>query len=103
MPLNGLKIMKIKLSENATKRILFEHVYPENFDGSNDIDERSTYLDQENCNIFIKEKWFEGIHISKAQIQCNVPTEFFFESSQNHIGFLFCLQGEVDYFGKDRE
>ncbi|PWS33409.1 hypothetical protein DF947_01940 [Pedobacter paludis] len=103
MPLNGLKIMKIKLSKNATKRILFEHVYPENFNGDNDIDERSTHLNEENCHIYIKEKWFDGIYISHAKIQCDVSTEFLFESSQNHIGFLFCVQGEVNYFGEDRE
>lgn len=102
MPLNGL-IMKIKLSENATKKILFENIYPENFIGDKDIDECSIHLNRDNYTINIKEKWFDGIHISKVQFHCNIPTEFYFESSENHIGFLFCLQGAIDCFSLDQK
>ncbi|MFC3362230.1 helix-turn-helix domain-containing protein [Pedobacter fastidiosus] len=98
MPLNGLIIMEIKLSDHTTKKILFENTYPGNFNGGNDIDEHQAHLVEEDYSINIKEKWFEGIHISIVKISCASLTEFKFELSQNHIGFLFCLEGEAEYF-----
>ncbi|MFW0715178.1 helix-turn-helix transcriptional regulator [Pedobacter sp. N23S346] len=90
--------MKIRLLENQTQNTIYDKTYGYNFDINGDLEEREQEIKTENYQINLNEKWFNGIHISTAEIITHHTEDFYYESSQNHIGFLFCLNGSVDYF-----
>jgi AraC-like DNA-binding protein len=89
--------MEFKLSTYLNGNIIYKNSYPDNFDGDRDIDEIKTVLRTENTILKVKEKWFNGIHISIVEIDPDQAEDFLFESSHHHIGFLFCLDGTIHY------
>lgn len=89
--------MEVKLSTNPEGKIIYEHTYPDNFDGVKDVEEIVTELKTDDFNFHIIQKWFSGIHISIFEIGPQREESFCFESSQQHIGFLFCLSGTINY------
>ncbi|MBE5321553.1 helix-turn-helix transcriptional regulator [Pedobacter sp. MR2016-19] len=89
--------MEVKLSTDPEGKIIYEHTYPDNFDGAKDVEEIVTELKTDDFNFHIIQKWFSGIHISIFEIDPQREESFCFESSQQHIGFLFCLNGTINY------
>ncbi|MDQ0639254.1 AraC-like DNA-binding protein [Pedobacter sp. W3I1] len=89
--------MKIKLSTYPKGNIVCKNTYPDNFDSIKDVNEAVVTLEKEGVKYHIKEKWFKGIHISIMEIHPHQEENFCFESSQQHIGFLFCLSGSINY------
>lgn len=90
--------MTIKLSSYPKGNIIYENAYPDNFESINDIDEAVVTLEENDVKCQIKEMWFKGIHIGIIEIHPNQEENFCFESSQQHIGFLFCLSGSINYY-----
>ncbi|KRT13909.1 hypothetical protein ASU31_21875 [Pedobacter ginsenosidimutans] len=90
--------MTIKLSTYPKGNIIYKNTYPDNFESINDIDEAVVTLDENDVKYHIKEMWFRGIHIGIFEIHPNQEESFCFESSQQHIGFLFCLSGVINYY-----
>lgn len=93
----------MKLSEYATGNIIYQNVYPDNFNGIKDIDEDEKNIGHKNYHIDLKEKWFNGIHISVVAINSDKKEDFFLEISHNHIGFLFCLEGCFNCYKSDKK
>lgn len=89
--------MEVKLSTYPEGEIIYEHTYSDNFDGTKDVEEMVTELKTGHVNLYIRQKWFSGIHISIVEIGPQLKESFCFESSQQHIGFLFCLSGMINY------
>ncbi len=89
--------MEIKLSTCPKGDIIYKNTYPDNFDSLKDIDETAVALEMDDIKYHIKEQWFRGIHISLIEVHPHQEENFHFESSQPHIGFLFCLSGAVNY------
>jgi AraC-like DNA-binding protein len=89
--------MKTILSTYPNGNIIYKNAYADNFDGNGDIDEAVVELRTENAVLHFKEKWFNGIHISIIEIEPAKAEEFLFEFSYQHIGFLFCLNGTINY------
>jgi len=102
MPQYGLNKMEVKLSEHATGKVVYTNTYPHNFDGKNDIEEYEQLFIGETYQIRLKEKWFNGIHISITEIESSNNTDFLFESSQQNITFLYCLHGSLNYYCKNK-
>lgn len=98
MPSHGLNTMEIKISAFASKMVIYKNVYPLNFNGENDIDKFHKEIKSENYTIKLTEKWFDGVHISLLDIITHRPEDFYFESSQNNIAFIFCLNGVLDFY-----
>ncbi|MBT2562016.1 helix-turn-helix transcriptional regulator [Pedobacter sp. ISL-68] len=90
--------MTIKLSNYPKGNIIYKNTYPDNFESINDIDEAFITLDDNDVKCQLKEMWFKGIHIGIIEIHPNQEANFCFESSQQHIGFLFCLSGAINYY-----
>nr|WP_276900395.1 AraC family transcriptional regulator [Pedobacter kyonggii] len=90
--------MIIKLSGYPNGNIIYNNTYPDNFESINDIDEAVVTLNDDDVKYQIKEMWFRGIHIGIIEIHPNQQENFCFESSQQHIGFLFCLSGAINYY-----
>ncbi|MGN8054692.1 helix-turn-helix transcriptional regulator [Pedobacter sp. 22163] len=90
--------MTIKLSSYPEGNIIYNNTYPDNFESINDIDEAVVTLDENDVKYQIKEMWFKGIHIGIIEIHPNQEENFCFESSQQHIGFLFCLSGAINCY-----
>jgi AraC-like DNA-binding protein len=89
--------MEFKLSTYPERKIIYEHTYPDNFDGIKDVEEMVTALKTNHLNLRINQKWFSGIHIAIVEIGPQQEESFCFESSHQHIGFLFCLSGAINY------
>lgn len=89
--------MEIKLSAYSKGAIIYKNTYPDDFDTLKDIDEMAIALEKNDVKYHIEEKWFRGIHISVIEVHPQQEENFHFESSQQHIGFLFCLSGTVNY------
>lgn len=89
--------MKTTLSTYPNGNIIYKNAYADNFDGNGDIDEAVVELRVENAILHFKEKWFNGIHISIIEIDPTKAGAFLFEFSYQHIGFLFCLNGAINY------
>ena len=89
--------MKIEFSVQASGNVIYKNVYPYNFDGEHDIEEAAVEIKTENSILSLKEMWFEGIHISTVEIDAGQTEDLFFESSHQHIAFLFCLSGSLNY------
>ncbi len=87
--------MKIKRSVKANGTVLYKNIYPANFAGLNDIEEADIVIKTAHTHIYVKEMWFEGIHISLIELESYQPENLCFESSQAHIGLLFCLNGSL--------
>ncbi|NII82779.1 MULTISPECIES: helix-turn-helix transcriptional regulator [unclassified Pedobacter] len=94
--------MEVKLSTYPTGNIVYKNTYPDNFDSINDVSETVLAFEKDGVKYHIKEKWFRGIHIGITEIHPHKEENFCFESSQQHIGFLFCLNGAINY-GNDRQ
>lgn len=90
--------MKIELSNYPKGNIIYKNDYPDNFDSIKDIHEAVVILEKNDVKYNIEEKWFKGIHISIVEIHPNQEERFCFESSKQHIGFLFCLRGSINYY-----
>ncbi|MDQ0965962.1 AraC-like DNA-binding protein [Flavobacterium sp. W4I14] len=90
--------MIIKLSSYPKGNIIYKRTYPDNFESINDIDEAVVTLNENDVKYQIKEMWFRGVHIGIIEIHPNQEENFCFESSQHHIGFLYCLSGAVNYY-----
>ncbi|KQM66198.1 hypothetical protein ASE74_09955 [Pedobacter sp. Leaf216] len=90
--------MEFKLSTCSNGNILYQKSYPENFDSNEDIGEQETDLRTENAALNLKEKWFNGVHMSIMEVETNQKEDFLFETSNSNIGFLFCLNGIIDYY-----
>ncbi|MDY0904223.1 AraC family transcriptional regulator [Pedobacter sp. CFBP9032] len=90
--------MKIKLLEYHAQNLVYENTSGCNFNIAEDLCENEQEIITENYLINLSEKWFDGIHISTAEIVTQHTEDFYYESSLNHIGFLFCLNGSIDYF-----
>ncbi|MFD2287300.1 helix-turn-helix domain-containing protein [Pedobacter petrophilus] len=90
--------MKIRLLEYHTQTTVYENTYGYNFDINGDLEESKQEIRTENYQVNLSEKWFNGIHISTAEIITQNAQDFYYESSQQHIGFLFCLNGSISYF-----
>jgi AraC-like DNA-binding protein len=89
--------MEFKFSTQPDGNIIYKNTYADNFNGNGDIEEIENELRTENAVLHFKEKWFNGIHISIVEIDPNKTGYFLFESSCQHIGFLFCLNGAINY------
>lgn len=89
--------MEVQLTEFATGKIIYKNVYPNNFDGKNDLTDFATVISSEHYQIKLKEKWFDGIHIAVAKIKLHEPEIFCFQSTQSHIDLLFCLNGSISF------
>lgn len=87
--------MKIKRSIQANGTVVYSKVYPVNFAVLRDIAEEEVLIKTEQTHLQVKETWFEGIHISIVNLESNLPEDLSFESSQAHIGLLFCLSGSL--------
>ncbi|RDC58583.1 AraC family transcriptional regulator [Pedobacter chinensis] len=94
--------MEVKLSEHATGKVVYTNTYPHNFDGKKDIDECEKEFIGETYQIRLKEKWFEGIHISITEIESVKDIDFLFELSQQNITFLYCLDGSLNYYCRNK-
>lgn len=90
--------MEIKISEFASKKVIYKNVYPFNFDGGNDIDKSHKEIESENYTIKLTEKWFDGVHIGLMDIITHQQEDFYLESSQDNIAFIFCLNGAMDFY-----
>ncbi|QPH40319.1 helix-turn-helix domain-containing protein [Pedobacter endophyticus] len=90
--------MKIKFSEYQTGQLIYSHELPKDFETDTDIAVKVSDLTMDGYAIKLTEKWFAGIHLSIAEIRSNGVVDFSFEASQNHICFLFCLSGGLNYY-----
>jgi len=90
--------MEFKLSTQPDGNIIYINTYADDFNSIGDIDELGTELRIENAVLHFKEKWFNGIHICIVEIDPSKAVDFLFESSCQHIGFLFCLSGTINYY-----
>jgi len=88
-------MMEIKGSANGNT--IYKNIYPDNFEGNNPVDEFAFDYKTENASLEIKEKWFKGTHMSLIKINPDLPEDFLVESSQQLVGFLFCLNGVINY------
>ncbi|GAA4213494.1 AraC family transcriptional regulator [Pedobacter jeongneungensis] len=88
-------MMEFKRSVNGNT--IYNNTYPDNFEGSNIVDEFAVDYKNDNASIEIKEKWFKGIHMSLIKIETDLQQDFLFESSCPLVGFLFCLSGVIGY------
>ncbi|TCD24810.1 AraC family transcriptional regulator [Pedobacter psychrodurus] len=89
--------MKIKLSTYPKGKIIYKNTYPDNFDSIKDVNEEAVTLEKDGVKYHVKEKWFRGIHIGIIEIDPHQEENFCLESSQQHIGFLFCMSGAINY------
>lgn len=89
--------MKIKLSAYASQHTIHEQVYKDNFQIKEDIEEMEKQIQTHNYQIKLKEKWFDGVHISRVEIANQGVEDFLYESSAHHIGFLFCIDGKISF------
>lgn len=87
--------MKIKLSEYASLHTIYEEVYHHNFHTQDELEESEKQIQTHHYQIKLKEKWFEGVHISWVKMAIPHAQDFLYESSAYHIGFLFCLDGKI--------
>lgn len=87
--------MEFKCS--AGGKLISRNTYPDNFDSNNAVAETVVQWKSENASLQLKEKWFKGIQIILIEIQADSSEEFLLEYSQAHIGFLFCLNGSIEY------
>lgn len=90
--------MEIRLSTYPEQKVIYECKYLENFNGFKDVEEAVTKLAIDHVSVKVIQKWFSGIHITIAEIDPQQEENFCFESSQQHIGFLFCLRGAIGYY-----
>ncbi|SDF75799.1 AraC-type DNA-binding protein [Pedobacter terrae] len=95
--------MEIKLSTYPKRKVIYEYKYLENFNGVKDVEETVTELATDRFSLKIILKWFSGVHITIAEIDPQMDQRFFFESSPQHIGLLFCLSGAMSYCNSDRQ
>ncbi|WP_316825192.1 AraC family transcriptional regulator [Pedobacter miscanthi] len=87
----------MELKHLANGNIIYKNNYPDNFDGDNAVEEWNVNYTTNHARVEVKEKWFEGSHISLIEVHPDLPEDFVFESSQQHICFLFCLSGAIGY------
>lgn len=87
----------ITLSTSHNGNIIYQNVYPYNFDGNEDIDEQASVLSAGNPNVHLTENWFQGIHMSIVDINPVQSEDLYFKSSHHHICLLFCLSGTINY------
>ena len=87
--------MGIKISDYATEEPIYSNTYPYNFEVAKDIDEHSSEIANADYQLKISEKWFEGIHVTVADIKTNQPKDFRYSSAQENIGFLYCMEGVI--------
>ncbi|WP_175633180.1 helix-turn-helix domain-containing protein [Pedobacter ghigonis] len=95
--------MKIKRSVKAKGTVCYKNVYPANFAGLKDIEETEIAIKTPHTHVDVKEMWFEGIHISLVELESDQPEDLCFESSQAHIGLLFCLSGSLTPSGEEAQ
>jgi len=95
--------MKIKRSVKVKGTVCYKNVYPANFAGLKDIEETEIAIKTPHTHVDVKEMWFEGIHISLVELESDQPEDLCFESSQAHIGLLFCLSGSLTPSGEEAQ
>jgi len=94
--------MRIRLLEYPTQNIIYDHTYNSNFYTEKDLEEHKQEFHKDSYHLNISENWFDGIHINITEIITHGPQYFYYESSHQHVGFLFCLNGSINYFS-DKE
>ena len=95
--------MEIKLFTYPKQQIVCEHVYPDDFNGVKDVEEIVTAVTVDHTSIQIIQKWFNGVHITITEIDPQQDESFCLECSQQHIGFLFCLNGAIHYCNSNQQ
>ncbi|MFC3563296.1 helix-turn-helix domain-containing protein [Pedobacter jamesrossensis] len=87
--------MEIKVSDFTTGMLLYNCVYPANFDTNKEIEEKEHQLTNFDYRINFIEHWFKGVHISVVKINTSKEMKIFVENRNQNISFLFCLEGSV--------
>lgn len=90
--------MEFKCS--AGGKLISRNTYPNNFDGNDAVAENVVRWKSETSSLQLNEKWFKGIHIVLIDVNALSTEVFLLECSQAHIGFIFCLNGAIDYADK---
>lgn len=90
--------MEFKCS--AGGKLISRNTYLDNFDGNDAVAENVLRWKSETASLQLNEKWFTGIHIVLMDINALSTEVFLLECSQAHIGFIFCLNGAIDYADK---
>jgi len=102
MPLNGLNTMNTKLSEFSSGKEIYSQHYHSNFETESDIDTHDLNFAGAHYQVFVQENWFEGIHISMITIQADEASDFTFSATSSSIGFLYCLDGQMNYYDQKK-
>ncbi|WP_293310566.1 helix-turn-helix domain-containing protein [Pedobacter sp. UBA5917] len=87
--------MEFKCS--AGGKLISRNTYPDNFDSDIAVGETVVQWKSETASLQLDEKWFKGIHIVLIDIDPTAPEVFLLECSQAQTGFLFCLDGAIEY------
>lgn len=87
--------MELRISDHHQGKLLLRNTYPDDFDAGLVINEQVHQIKNGNYTIFLTEKWFYGTHISFSKVKSEIPAEIYFENSDEHVVFLFCLTGEI--------
>lgn len=93
--LNRSILMEVKLSDNTSGKLIFNNVYPKDFDVGNSLAERNHQIKTTSYNIHIIENWYEGTHISVVNIDALKSGEILLEHPNQLVAFLFCLEGSL--------
>jgi AraC-like DNA-binding protein len=88
-------MMELKRSTNGN--IIYKKTYPDNFEVGDAVGETVAEYRNDKARLSVTEKWFKGIHISLIEMDSDLPEDFLWESSQQYVGFLFCLHGSIAY------
>ncbi|MFC4141020.1 helix-turn-helix transcriptional regulator [Pedobacter mendelii] len=88
--------MKIKISDYLEGNVIFSKRYPLNFKTRADFDEHEQEIENKGYKIFLKERWFEGIHISHIKINTKKPEQILIHYSSITVSFLYCLEGTIN-------
>ena len=94
--------MKISLSEYPSRNAIFHHSYANNFEAIEDLEEIDHEIKEDQYHILWNEKWFDGIHISSVDITTAKDIDFYYESSIEHIGFFFCMNGKMNLYNASK-
>lgn len=89
--------MEIKLSNYSNGEVLFRKTYPSNFDREGAIEESKHVFDLMEGSLYFSEKWFPGVHISLLEVRVINEESVLIQCSDNHIGFLYCMEGAVNF------
>ncbi|RBQ07757.1 helix-turn-helix domain-containing protein [Pedobacter miscanthi] len=90
--------MEFKCS--AGGKLISQNTYPDNFDSNDAVAENVVRWKSETASLQLNEKWFKGIHIVLIDVNALSTEVFLLECSQAPIGFIFCLNGAIDYADK---